>query len=171
MMKFLADKNLTRLIGDGTLTYIQALEMHNMEGYEDELKLPNSARERNLLNVLARLPAALPLRSTMMVVDISQAIDRCYPKTDGTLPNACNNSKIWSIRAGRALDAVEMAKLMGHELDEIDLKGITECQMRKMLAHSTHLATAGFVLIGLLAAVGSSVGSSVGRSFSLNDDS
>ena len=106
MMKFLADKSLTRLIGDGTLTYIQALEMHNVMD-NDELKLPNSARERNMLNVFARLPVAQPLRSTTMIVDISQAIDRCYPKTDGTLPTACINAKLWSIRAGRALDVVE----------------------------------------------------------------
>ena len=156
MKKFLADKSLTRLIGDGTLTYIQALEMHNMEGYEDELKLPNSARERNLLNVFARLPAALPLRSTAMVVDISQAIDRCYPKTDGTVPTAGINAKLWSFRAGRALDVIEVAKLMGHELDKMDLTGLTESQMRKMLGQSMHVATAGFALIGLLAAVGSS---------------
>ena len=169
MMKFLADKSLTRLIGDGTLTYIQALEMHNRDN--DELKLPHSTRERNMLNVFARLPVAQPLRSTVMIVDISQAIDRCYPKTDGTVPTACINAKLWSIRAGRALDVIEVAKLMGHELDEIDLKGITESQMRRMLGNSMHVATAGFALIGLLAAVGSSVGNSVGRSFSLNDDS
>ena len=155
MMKFLTDKKLTHLIGDGTMTYIQALEIHNIE-HNGELKLPLSARERNLLNVVARLPVAQPLHSTTMIVDISQAIDRCPPKTDGTLPAPCTGTKLWLIRAGRALDVVEMAKLMGHELDEINLKGITECQMRKMLAHSTHLATAGFVLIGLLAAVGSS---------------
>ena len=159
MMKFLTGKNLTRLIGDGTVTYIQALEIHNIELELNDmgvLKLPLSARERNLLNVFARLPVAQPLRSTPMIVDISQAIDRCYLKTDGTVPTACTGTKLWSIRAGRALDVVEMAKLMGHELDEIDLKGITECQMRMMLAHSMHVATAGFALIGLLAAIGSS---------------
>ena len=51
---------------------------------------------------------------------------------------------------------IEVAKLMGHELDKMDLKGLTECQMRKMLSQSMHVATAGFALIGLLAAVGSS---------------
>ena len=155
MMKFLTDKKLTHLIGDGTLTYIQALEIHNIE-HNGELKLPLSARERNLLNVVARQPSAQPLRSTTMIIDISQAIDRCCPKTDGTVPTACINAKLWSIRAGRALDVIEVAKLMGHDLDEIDLKGITESQMRRMLGNSMHVATAGFALIGLLAAVGSS---------------
>ena len=154
MKKFLDDESLTRLIGDETLTYIQALEMHNPE---DVKKLPQSARERNMLNVFARLPVAQPLRSTAMIVDISQAIDRCYPKTDGTVPTACINAKLWSIRAGRALDVVEVAKLMGHDLDGIDLKGTTESQMRRMLGNSMHVATAGFALIGLLGAIGSSV--------------
>ena len=157
MKKFLDDKSLTRLIGDGTLTYIQALEMHKRKCLEDVKKLPQSARERNMLNVFARLPVAQPLRSTAMIVDISQAIDRCYPKTDGTVPTACINAKLWSIRAGRALDVVEVAKLMGHDLDEIDLKGTTESQMRRMLGNSMHVATAGFALIGLLGAIGSSV--------------
>ena len=65
------------------------------------------------------------------------------------------NAKMWSIRAGRVLDVSEMAKLMGE--DEADLRGTTETQMRHMLGMSMHVATAGFALIGLLAAIGSSV--------------
>ena len=161
MMKFLADKNLTRLIGDGTVTYIQALEIHNIELKLNDmdngvLKLPLSARERNLLNVFARLPVAQPLRSTPMIVDISQAIDRCYPKTDGTVPTACINAKLWSIRAGRALEVVEMAKLMGHDLADVNLRGTSENQMRHMLGMSMHVTTAGYALTGLLGAIGSS---------------
>ena len=149
MKKFLADKSLECIVNDWCLTYIQALELIGVP-------VPSSARERNMLNVFARLPVAQPLRSTVMIVDISQAIDRCYPKTDGTVPTACINAKLWSIRAGRTLDVIEVAKLMGHELDKVDLKGITESQMRRMLGNSMHVATAGFALIGLLAAVGSS---------------
>ena len=52
---------------------------------------------------------------------------------------------------------VEVAKLMGHDLDGTDLKGTTESQMRRMLGNSMHVATAGFALIGLLGAIGSSV--------------
>ena len=155
MMKYLADKNLTNLINDGCLTYMQALEL-DKETPQPIRNVPQSARERNLLNVFARLPAAQPLRSTLMILDISQAIDRCHAKTDGTVPTAGINAKLWSFRAGRALDVIEVAKLMGHELDKMDLKGITESQMRRMLGNSMHVATAGFALIGLLAAVGSS---------------
>ena len=150
MVKYLADKNLECIVGDGYLTYIQALELI---GHQN---VPQSARERNLLNVFARLPVAQPLRSTVMIMDISQAIDRCKPKTDGSVPTMATNAKMWSIRAGKALDCIEMAKLMGHDLDGVDLRGTTECQMRHMLGMSMHVATAGFALIGLLAAIGSS---------------
>ena len=137
-------------MNDGCLTYIQALELI------DQKNVPQSARERNLLNVFARLPVAQPLRSTVMLMDISQAIDRCKPKTDGSVPTMATNAKMWPIRAGKALDVSEMAKLMGHDLSEVDLRGTTEPQMRHMLGMSMHVATAGFALVGLLAAIGSS---------------
>ena len=154
-MKYLADKNLTNLINDGCLTYMQALEL-DKETPQPIRNVPQSARERNLLNVFARLPVAQPLRSTVMIMDISQAIDRCKPKTDGSVPTMATNAKMWPIRAGKALDVSEMAKLMGHDLHEVDLRGTTEAQMRHMLGMSMHVATAGFALVGLLAAIGRS---------------
>ena len=155
MMKYLADKNLTNLINDGCLTYMQALELDT--GTPLPIRnVPQSARERNLLNVFARLPAAQPLRSTLMILDISQAIDRCHAKTDGTVPTMATNAKMWSIRAGRALEVVEMAKLMGHDLADVNLRGTSENQMRHMLGMSMHVTTAGYALTGLLGAIGSS---------------
>ena len=59
------------------------------------------------------------------------------------------------MRAGRLLDVNEMAKLMRFDHSEVGLRSTTERQMRKMLGMSVHVATAGFALIGLLAAVGS----------------
>ena len=145
-MKYLADKELTWAAADGCLTYIQTLELIGQE-------VPNSPRERNMLNVFARLPGAHPLRSTMMIMDISQAIDRARAKYDGTVPTMGTNARMWSMRAGRVLDVSEMAKLMGFDLSEVDLRSTTEGQMRKMLGMSMHVASAGFALIGLLAAV------------------
>ena len=155
MMKYLADKHLTNLINDGCLTYMQALELDT--GTPLPIRnVPQSARERNLLNVFARLPAAQPLRSTVMIMDISQAIDRCHAKTDGTVPTMATNAKMWSMRAGRPLDVSEMAKLMGHDLSTADLERTSEKSMAKMLGTSMHVATAGYALIGLLAAYGNS---------------
>ena len=150
MVKYLADKNLECIVGDGYLTYIQALRLI---GHEN---VPQSARERNLLNVFTRLPAAQPLRSTLMIFDLSQAIDRCHAKTDGTVPTMATNAKMWSIRAGRPLDVVEMAKLMGHDLADVNLQVTTENQMRHMLGMSMHVTTAGYALTGILGAIGSS---------------
>ena len=150
MKQYIADKNLGGTIHDGCLTYIQALELI------EHSKVPQSARERNLLNVFARLPAAQPLQSTLMIFDLSQAIDRCHAKTDGTVPTMATNAKMWSIRAGRPLDVVEMAKLMGHDLAEVNPRGTSENQMRHMLGMSMHVTTAGYALTGLLGAIGSS---------------
>ena len=95
------------------------------------------------------------MRSTMMIMHISQAIDRARAKYDGAVPTMGTNARMWSMRAGRVLDVSEMGKLMGLDLSEVDLRSTTEPQMRKMLGMSVHVATAGFALIGLLAAVGS----------------
>ena len=147
-MKYLHEKNLEWAMDDGCITYIQALELIGHE-------VPQSPRERNMLNVFARLPDAHPLRSTMMIMDISQAIDRARPRCDGIVPTMGVNASMWSMQAGRLLDVSEMAKMMGLDLSEVDLRSTTECQMREMLGMSIHVATAGFAVIGLLASVGS----------------
>ena len=102
--------------------------------------------------MLAGLPAAQPLRSTVMIMDISQSVDRCKAAYDGTVPTMATNAKMWSMRAGRELMVSEMAKLMGEDLGDADLRHTTESQMRHMLGMSMHVATAGFALTGLLAA-------------------
>ena len=146
--KYLADHGLQEAAADGCVTYIQALELMGLVG-------PKSPRQRNMLNLIARLPIAHPLRSTLMIMDISQAIDRVWPRCDGVVPTMGVNATMWSIQAGRLLDVSEMAKMMGLDLsEEVDLRPTTECQMRQMLGMSIHVATAGFALIGLLAAAG-----------------
>ena len=152
MKQYIADKGLGGVVADGCLTYIQALEQLECP----ELIVPQSARERNLLNVIARLPVAQPLRSTPMIMDISQSIDRCSFKVDGSVPTMATNAKMWSLRAGRTLSVNEMGKLMGQELCDADLRNTSETQMRHMLGMSIHVATAGFALIGLLASIGGS---------------
>ena len=118
--------------------------------------VPQGARERNLLNILARLPAAQPLRDTRMIFDISQPIDRCSASRTfyGIVPTMIPNSVMWSMRAGRPLTVSEMAKLMGRDLDAFDLRVTTELQYCHMLGRSMHVATAGFAMAGLMAAFG-----------------
>ena len=50
----------------------------------------------------------------------------------------------------------EMAKLMGHDLGTANVERTSSWSMAQMLGMSMHVATAGFALIGLLAAFGSS---------------
>ena len=95
------------------------------------------------------------MRSTMMIMDISQAIDRARPKLDGTVPTMSTNARMWSMQAGRLLTVSELAKLMGVDLGACNLFDTTETQMRRMLGESVHVATSGFAMLGLLAAVGS----------------
>ena len=144
---YLDDAGLRWTAADGGVTYIQMLELMM-------LSVPQSARERNMLNIIARLPAAQPLRATRMIFDLSQSIDRYRPKYDGVVPTIATRSVMWCMRAGRPLTVSEMAKLMGEDLDDVDLRVTTEYQMRLMLGRSMHVATAGFALTGLMAAFG-----------------
>ena len=105
-----------------------------------------------MLNIIARLPAAQPLRATRLIVDLGQPIDKCSPKLAGVVPTMSSNSVMWCMCAGRPPTVSEMAKLMGEDLDDVDLRVTTEYQMRVMLGTSMHVATAGFALTGLMAA-------------------
>jgi len=63
----------------------------------------------------------------------------------------------WGRSLHRAIAVVleqEMAKLMGEDLDDVDLRVTTKNQMRQMIGLSMHVATAGFALTGLMAAFG-----------------
>ena len=89
-----------------------------------------------------------------MIFDLNQSVDRRTIKSDGTVPNMTRGAVMWSMRACRELTVSEMAKLLGQDLRKADLQFTTESQMRLMLGMGMHVATAGFALAGLLAAVG-----------------
>ena len=144
---YLRNTGLQKARNDGCVTYIQALELADQ-------KVPQSARERNLLNNFARQPEAQPLRGTQMIFDLSQGIDHCRARFDGTVGNMATNAKMWSVAAGRDLNVSEMAKLMGHDLGEANLRTLPPFYMRQMLSTSMHVATAGYARAGLLAALG-----------------
>ena len=151
MKQFLTDNTLWWIAADENklLTYIQALELMNQP-------VTHSARERNLLNVFARLPMAQPLNSTLLIIDISQAVNRCQLKLEVTVPTIATNAKMWSMRAGRSLNVSEMAKLIGHGLIKAGLERTSTTAMHKMLGMSMQVGTAGFALMGLMAASGNS---------------
>ena len=135
---------------DGGVTYIQALE--KIKGHF----VPQAPRERNLLNIFARLHAAQQLRLTRTIFDIEKKIYRCSASItyDGIVPTMGPNAVMWSMAAGRTLSVWEMAKLMGRDLEALDLRMTTERQYFHMQAQSMHVASAGYAIAGLMAALG-----------------
>ena len=95
-----------------------------------------------------------PLSQTLGIFDKSQWLGHGGTHTDGGVPTILTKSSMFSFRTASALTTMQMAKLMGHDCDTLDLQGVTETQFRKMLAQSLHKGVAGFLLMGLLASLG-----------------
>ena len=63
----------------------------------------------------------------------------------------CSPAMLFSGK-GRVLTVPEMAKLMGHDIQRVDMR-CGECAFKHMLGMSVHRSTMGFALIGLLASL------------------
>ena len=118
------------------LTYIQVQELYVAKG-------PSAPWERNLLNIIAMLPAIQPLKSTLAIVDKSQSIGMGGQRQDGLVPCMACNADMWVLRLGRRLSLAEVAKLMGHKPEALDVDGVTKTQMVKMFGMALHKGTAG----------------------------
>jgi hypothetical protein len=148
-------KKMPQLMGNPTTTheatYMQALELADR-------KTPDSARERNMLNIFARSANAQPLWTTTANFDLSQTIKFSHIKADGTVGTMNTGSVIFSLRDGMALTVPMMAKLMGRNVMEIAglgvIQGVTECQFKAMLGMSFHPASAGLLIAAMLASLG-----------------
>ena len=73
---------------------------------------------------------------------------------EGGVSPFATTSSMFALGPARTLTTAEMAKLMGHKLDELNLAGISEAKFRHMLGMSLHKGTAGFLMLGLLAPLG-----------------
>ena len=118
------------------LTYIQVQELYVGQG-------PQAPRERNLLNIIAMLPACQPLQRTLAIIDKSQSIGMGGQRQDGLVPCMACNADMWVLRLGRRLSLAEVAKLMGHKPEALDVDGVTKTQMVKMFGMALHKGTAG----------------------------
>ena len=151
-LAFLA-KNFPALLSDPQelhkLTYVQVAECHG-------IKCLSSPRERNVLNILSRMPKVGPLGSTLANFDISQAIRRCSLRADGTVGTMATGAVIYSLQDAEVLSVPMMAKLMGRDVTTL-MVPITSSQYKKMLGMSFRPSCAGMVLAAFLSAVGSSV--------------
>ena len=130
------------------LNYCQVLELNGMQ-------CCTSARERNLLNVIAALPIVQPLWGTHACIDTSQGIERLPFRFNGTIPCPARNSRMFSFRDGKQLTTMQIAKLMGMEVSEMTeaLSGISDTGFREMLGNGLHVASAGVGLTALLASL------------------
>ena len=130
------------------ITYCQAAEA---QGFV----MPTAPRERNLINVVATASGVQPLENTLALLDKAQSLGRTSTKVDGSVPMLGTNSSLVSLGTASTLTTAEVAKLMGHELQSLNLQGITERQLRGMIGMSLHRATAGLLMLGLIASLGS----------------
>ena len=55
---------------------------------------------------------------------------------------------------GEVISVKRMAALMGHDIDTLDLQGITPNKLRIMLGMSLHRAVIGVLVLGVVAATG-----------------
>ena len=134
---------------EGKLAYVEILEMNG-------LAAPTSARERNLLNLVARHPKTGQLSFTLAVLDLSQGIDRLALMTNGIVPTLATNSRPWSMRHGRTLTVGELMALSGLP-PTADMEGQSEASARFMVGNAMHVADIGlaasatlFLAMGLL---------------------
>lgn len=128
------------------LTYCQVLGIHGIDG-------PQSPRVRNMLNVIATDPRSKPLSTTLAVVDTSPSVSHLSARWDGAIPCVTRNSALFSLRATRLLTTYEVAALMGLDLADVNVEGLSESQVRKMLGNMMHVGNLGGALLCMLAGV------------------
>ena len=117
------------------LAYINVIEMAGFAG-------PPSSRERSMLNIHSLLPELHPVPAVPGLVDKSQSISRAALRHDGTVPTMATNATMWSFPDARVLSVQEIGKLMGHDMCNTEVSGISETNLKKMLGLSLHVGTA-----------------------------
>ena len=129
------------------ITYIQALELQGQEA-------PQSARERNLLNLISLEPKLHPFQQTWGVIDLSQRINQSSLKTDGSVQTGATNTVYFMFNIGKQIPVRLMAELMGHDMRKRDaLEAVSGSKAREFLGNAFHVATMGMILIGILSSV------------------
>ena len=107
-----------------------------------------------MLNIIAALHPTL-MRAPNCVIDKNQTIGRTI-RADGVIPTFTTTSDLFNFFDGDCLKPGECLKLMGHEVEHINLTGISASRLRADLGMSVHVSVSGLVLGGLIASLGSS---------------
>ena len=129
------------------LTYCNILQLQA----KMNLKRP---REINMINIIAHLPKCQPLQETLAIVDISQGIDWLSINTDGTVQTMATNSTMLKLQDGCIITEVQMATLMGHDCQKLQLNTTSPCQFKKMIGNAVHISVMGLAMFAILATLG-----------------
>lgn len=128
------------------ITYVQCIELQGVAG-------PASPRQRNALNIIANLPILQFMGRTNGVLDLGQTLSRNDLRADGLLPTLCKNSALFSLDNGCFLEPFHTAKLMGHKMEQIRVRCVSDTHFKAMLGNSVHVACAGFLIGGAVASL------------------
>lgn len=131
----------------GRITYIELIEFQTGQTTQ-------SARERNLLNLLSYMDPDTPMQRSLAALDLSQSIDRTQYRSDGQLPTLATSSKVWAMRLGKTIDLKYLIPLCGLPF-HADFGGQSPCSAMSMVGNSMHTSDLGVSLgIALLLKMG-----------------
>lgn len=119
----------------GLITYVEVIEMAG-------LTAPTSARERNILNIMAWWDKDSMPDRTNLVFDLSQAINRLGDRTDGQLFTVAKNSRPWLMRHGQTMDIKDLITLFGVP-ETRDFGQQSPAAVQALLGNSMHVADIG----------------------------
>ena len=123
----------------GIVTYVELIELAGMTA-------PSSARERNVLNIMAFWDQdAQPARSNL-VFDLSQTVGRLQERVDGQLFTVAKNSKPWLMRLGQTMDLKDQMALFGIP-ENVDFGMQSQDAVQALLGNSMHCADIGTCLV------------------------
>ena len=129
------------------LTYVSTVEV--VLG----MAVPDSPRERSVLNIVARLPNYQPIASSSLVCDYSQSIAMAQIRNDGALPTVATKSIFWSFADGMQLENHHVAHLHGHRHDDADYKALSDNAFKQALGLGVHVGCIGTAMLSTIAAV------------------
>ena len=93
------------------VSYCQAVESQGVV-------MPCRQREGKLVNILAMGLSVQPLNHNLSIFDMSQTLGMNSLKVDGLARALATTSCLFSLGTATTLTTADMAKLMGHDLDE-----------------------------------------------------
>ena len=69
----------------------------------------------------------------------------------GDVPTITTRSSLFCFRLGACLDTIQLAALMGSDLNTLDLGSFTEAWVRQRIGLCVHIASYGVAIMGALA--------------------